>query len=196
MPPSAADASPWLTGPPGAIIGLYVSVLAASLYAFAACGELVCLKFLIVVCVTVALTYVEQLAMIHLFGSRSSSYLLQCDGKGDACTVRARPRGVDGLSPGAARMWDMPSAAAQMMLMTATFWTLFAREKRKTDDADTRATYFGLLARTMTMWGGAAAVVLASLLARFSTFAQLVAGVLAGTLTGRVAWAVSNGTLS
>lgn len=178
------------------VIGIYVVVVGTGACAYLISNETVCLKFLSMAIVTIAVTYVEQVILMRVIGHRTLGYFLQCSPGEGECIVQALPQGLNGFSPSAHGMWDMPSASAQLMLMTVTFWTIFAREQRRNETEGERPSHVNLIVRTLSLWVVVGVVLAAILHQKLATVFQLASGLVLGWGSGRVSWAIANGWIS
>ena len=164
----------------GLIVAVYGGVLLSGL-----CGLVITtglgadsnsqmLYFLAAGVCTAILTYLIQAFALETAGSTIDQYVLECGPNGN-CTVRGSRSGT---SPVNDKVWQMPSATAQMLGMAAAYWT--AEIVAANSDVSDVTNYI----RVGILWAVVAAVVAYALKHGFVNSGHAMIGLGLGTAVG------------
>tara|TARA_B100000886_G_C20399936_1_gene482100 strand:+ start:1038 stop:1631 length:594 start_codon:yes stop_codon:yes gene_type:complete len=192
---SAKGSSP-IVRLPGLIVGSHTAVFLGALVVYCVTASNQVLAFAIVAFANAALTYVEQLAALYMFRSQKGSYFMTFDLLGNTSIGATNPVHA-GVSPVQDRLWELPSVTAQLLSMTAAYWTLatmdrIAAEREERSGQGTPSLY----ARTLGIWASAAVVLAYAAHYSYSTVLQIGTGVVFGTAVGVTGYKMSSTALS
>lgn len=165
------------------VVVVYGAILVAALGSFASTGRFVSIFFLMCTVATGVLAYAEQALAIRALQSSASTYILRCDLPGQQCGVVAQ-KSVLGTSPADQDTWELPSAVAQVVVMAATFWTVYAVNQNNQRDKNDRSSLLTVAIRTLILWLLALTPMLYGIQSGYVTATQVIAGTTVGFLCG------------
>jgi hypothetical protein len=181
---------------PGLIVGSHTAVFLGALVVYCVTASNQVLAFAIVAFANAALTYIEQLVALYLYRSQKGGYFMTFDLLGNTSIGATNPAQA-GVSPVQDRLWELPSVTAQLLSMTAAYWTLATMERVQAEREERagRGTP-SLYTRTLGIWASAAVVLAYAAHHSYSTVLQIGTGVVFGTAVGVTGYKMSSAALA
>jgi len=166
---------PPVIGGTGLLYATYVSLGASALAAFSLAAPFA-VPYTISLVVVAAVTALEQRLLQSLIGGHVSTIMYSYNAQ---TGVSRLVRRAAGIAPSTRRMWDMPSASAQMLAFTTAFWTAYLGDD---DNADTGEP--PPLWHAQALWGILALVCIYAVTRHLATLEQVTLGIAGGSLLG------------
>ena len=163
----------------GLIVAVYAGTLGSGVAAYSVVPCAATMLYIAGATITVLLTYMEQTAASAWLGKTVGAYRLTCDTLHETCAVGAA---YAGHSPSGLAIWQLPSATAQLLSMSASFWTSYIMMADTTPGA--LFPFVVHYTRAAVLWALVAAVLSYATAHKFVSVGQVAAGLLAGTATG------------
>jgi len=168
---------PPVIGGTGLLYATYVSLGASALAAFSLAAPFA-VSYTISLVVVAAVTALEQRLLQSLIGGHVSTIMYSYNAQTGVSRLTRRAAGI---APSTRRMWDMPSASAQMLAFAAAFWTAYLGDE---DNADADAGEPPPLWHAKALWGILALVCIYAVTRHLATLEQVTLGIAGGALLG------------
>ena len=167
---------PPVIGGTGLLYATYVSVGASALAAFSLAAPLA-VPYTISLVAVAAITALEQRLLQSLIGGHVSTIMYSYNAQTGVSRLTRRAAGI---APSTRRMWDMPSASAQMLAFASAFWTAYLGDESNAVDEDDPPPVW----HAQALWAVLALVCIYAVTSHLVTLEQVTLGIAGGALLG------------